>query len=163
MKEAGSPDHDRFITLGRELRDAIVDSLHDWMETVVRARLGQSGELSPDRLDQLAAIGTEVAAELGQRLEQLAIADVDEPVSGPLEIVRQSTGPLTRLLTSWDVPRPVRDEFDAAVRPDDVFALGPMSFAELGQRVQEAGIAWGAAKAYLHRRRHGDGSSTESG
>ncbi|RMH87250.1 MAG: class I SAM-dependent methyltransferase [Actinomyces sp.] len=44
---------------------------------------------------------------------------------------------------------------DSRLLPDDVHALGPATFAELGPEVAEAAVVWGAAKAHLHRRRHG--------
>ena len=39
--------------------------------------------------------------------------------------------------------------------PDDVYAIGPLAWSDLGEEVHEAGITWGAWKAatVLVRRR----------
>ena len=38
--------------------------------------------------------------------------------------------------------------------PADVYGLSPASLADLSPDVVEAGIVWGAAKAFEHKRRH---------
>jgi hypothetical protein len=48
-----------------------------------------------------------------------------------------------------------RDAFEQERFPDDVYGLMPASFADFGPEVGEAGLAWGAAKAWEHKRRHG--------
>jgi hypothetical protein len=47
-----------------------------------------------------------------------------------------------------------RDDFQRDRFPDDVYDLVPTSFADFGPDVADAGIAWGAAKAWTHRQRH---------
>ena len=90
-----------------------------------------------------------MVTDVDDRLRELADAHPTEPISGPLEQIRQSLGPLHDLLDELGASPPVRDEFDVRARPDDRHGLGPMSFAELGPGVHEAGIEWGAAKAYV--------------
>lgn len=64
--------------------------------------------------------------------------------------------PITGALIAADIPPPARDPIDVEMRPNDIYGFGPHTFIELGQRVHDAGIAWGAAKAYLHvQRRRG--------
>jgi hypothetical protein len=38
--------------------------------------------------------------------------------------------------------------------PDDDYGLTPASFADIDPALAEPGLAWGAAKAWVHRRRH---------
>ena len=42
--------------------------------------------------------------------------------------------------------------------PDDDYDLAPASLADVDPDLVELGVAWGAAKAMAHRRRHGGGS-----
>lgn len=122
--------------------------LPGWITVQVGSRLG------PDRADdpEVQRVTAEVTRLVAQRLDELIVADVNEPRSGPLECIRQSLDPVTALLQGLAVDPAERDPFEERVRPDDPYALGPMSFLELGPEVHVAGIEWGAAKAFLHRR-----------
>lgn len=111
---------------------------------------------------RVAATTQAVIVSVTERLDRLVSADIDEPHSGPLECIRQSLGPLTALLTELEAEPPERDPFDVRVRPDDLYSLGPMSFADLSPEVHDAGIEWGAAKAFLHRQRHDSPSPPDS-
>lgn len=82
---------------------------------------------------------SEIQTQVNERLLRLANADADEIVSGPLEQIRRSLDPL-RTYLEMNAPRPDPGEFE----------LGPMAFSDLSDDVHEAGIAWGAAKAFLH-------------
>jgi len=95
------------------------------------------------------SVVTAVVADVDHRLRALADAHPTEPVSGPLEQIRQALGPLHDLLDALGAAPPRRDEFDEKARPADRHSLGPMAFMELGPEVHEAGIEWGAAKAYV--------------
>jgi hypothetical protein len=56
------------------------------------------------------------------------------------------------------VPPAARDETDERLFPEDVYGLGPASFADIDPSVHEPGVAWGAAKAYVHlARRRAEG------
>lgn len=134
-----------FAQIGESLKTALVAGIPVWIEAVAQARLGES-------IDQ-DDIADEIIASVTARMSTLIAADIDEPLSGPLEIVRQSAEPLTRFLAHAGATPPDRDPFDVAARPDDRFAVGPMTFLELGQPVHDAGIEWGAAKAFVHRSR----------
>ena len=55
---------------------------------------------------------------------------------------------------------PVQRDADAVrLFPDDAFDLSPGSFAELHPDLRVPGLEWGAAKAYVHRRRHAGGTA----
>jgi len=75
--------------------------------------------------------------------------------STPLAILRTAGGRVAVVLGEADVPPPRRDPFDERANPDDRYDVGPATWADLGPEVAELGIAWGAAKAHLHLRRHG--------
>ncbi len=47
-----------------------------------------------------------------------------------------------------------RDAEAVRLFPDDAYDLSPGSFAELNPDLRVPGLEWGAAKAYVHRRRH---------
>lgn len=141
-----SDDEQAYIDYGEQLREAVADSIRPWLTTQVRDRFG----IDPDLLaDEISAIAIDADA----RLEELVHADVDTPLSGPLERIRGAVEQLNPRLVELGAVPPSRDPFDVRIRPDDIFALGPVAFFDLGDRVHEAGITWGAAKAYLHQAR----------
>jgi hypothetical protein len=47
-----------------------------------------------------------------------------------------------------------RDSFVERAFPEDAYGLAPASFGDLTPELQDAGLAWGAAKAFEHKRRH---------
>ncbi len=143
-----SSDELAYVRYGEELRDAALSALGPWLTSVLQQRC-RNTELAPELVTGIAA----VQQDARDRLDTLIYADVDAPLSGPLERLRQSAEPLGPMLDELGVPRPVRDPFDVRQRPDDWYALGPFAFADLGPAVHEAGMAWGAAKAFLHRSR----------
>ncbi len=147
-QSASSEDDVAYVRYGEQLRDAVLDALTPWLTAVLHQRCGTT-DLAPE----LVAVLPEVERDVRERLDVLIYADVDTPLSGPLERIRQSVEPLGPALAELGVPRPVRDPFDERRRPDDWYALGPFAFADLGPAVHDAGMAWGAAKAFLHRSR----------
>lgn len=91
--------------------------------------------------------------ELAPRLTRVLTADVDAGAGSPLATIREATGRLSAVLVESGA-RPVqRDAFDEQAFPDDVFALGPASFADIDETLQEPGLMWGAARAHVHLRR----------
>ena len=129
---------------GEQLREAVASSFDAWL----RSRLVQVSELDINLLEENIE---RISEDVDRRLVELINADVDAPLSGPLERIRTAVEALGPALLALDVPAPTRDPFDVRIRPDDHYGLGPVSFADLGDEVHQAGIAWGAAKAYLHR------------
>jgi len=55
----------------------------------------------------------------------------------------------TALLIEAGIPPVRRDEFEVRSMPDDMFALGPLTWRDLGDDVHDAGIEWGAWKAAM--------------
>jgi len=149
MTTAADPsDAAAYAMYGERLRDAIDVAFRPWLEAVLRQRC-RTEVIAPE----LEAAMLEVERDARARIEELIHADVDAALSGPLERLRQATEALSPVLTDLAVPAPARDPFDQKHRPNDRYALGPFAFADLGPDVQEAGMAWGAAKAFIHRAR----------
>ena len=141
---------------GRDLADAIDAAIPAWVERSVDARYRAS--LGPPPADVLAAAraaGEAARADIGPRARALLSADIDDQWTTPLALVRQAVPYATRVLEAAGVPPVPRDRFESERFPDDLYNLTPATFADVGPDVAEPGIAWGAAKAWAHRQRHG--------
>ena len=79
--------------------------------------------------------------------------DIDDQPQNPLSILRSAVSYPTKVLRAVGAQPVERDQFDTHAFPDDEFGLTPAAFADLGPAVHEAGMAWGAAKAFVHLRR----------
>lgn len=132
------------------LYDAVMLAVRPWILGRMQQLTG-SGE--PHEVLQSAA--QEVSDLVGTELLQLLATDVDEQRMNPLHILRASTAPAAAVLKSLGVSEAARDQFDQSVMPEDVYALGPLTWRDLGEEVHDAGINWGAYKAavVISRRR----------
>jgi hypothetical protein len=102
-----------------------------------------------------AAAGVAAREEVGPLVRTLLAADIDEQVTTPLAIIRSAAvRHPTAVLRQAGVPPVVRDAFAASSFPDDVYDLSPASYGDLSPDLVDPGIAWGAAKAFIHKRRH---------
>jgi hypothetical protein len=52
------------------------------------------------------------------------------------------------------VPAVERDDFARSRFPDDDYDLTPATWADVDPSIAALGIAWGAAKAFIHKQRH---------
>jgi hypothetical protein len=96
----------------------------------------------------------------------LLAADIDEQRSTPLTLLRQAVRYPTRVLQDAGAAPLARDRFAERAFPDDIYDLTPASLADVDPALTEPGIAWGAAKAFEHKRRHGprtDGAGAARG
>jgi hypothetical protein len=132
----------------RALGDAADAALPAWVEAAVAKRLGRAG--GPDA----EAAGQRARAEIGPRLRALLAQDVDDQRSNPLAILREAVRYPTEVLQAAGALPVERDDFARERFPDDDYDLTPATFADFGPEVFEAGIAWGAAKAWIHKQRH---------
>jgi hypothetical protein len=97
-----------------------------------------------------------IVAAVMPPLRALLAADIDEQTTTPLAIIRDVAVPLlTSSLRAAGVdPDGVeRDEFARTHFPDDVYGLTPSSWADVDESLVSPGIAWGAAKAFVHKQR----------
>jgi|TARA_B110000438_G_C15626206_1_gene568826 hypothetical protein len=141
----------RLADLASELVDEVVAALPDWVSRCITDRQFAVTGVSED---DVVSAGRRAADEVGQRLRTLMTADVDEQWTGPLAILRDATRYPTELLAAAGVPPVDRDADAQQMFPDDLYDLTPASFADIHPDLQGPGLAWGAAKAYVHGLRH---------
>jgi hypothetical protein len=98
--------------------------------------------------------GEQARVEVAPAIHELLAADVDAQRTTPLALLRHAVHYPTAVLRQAGVPAVERDGFAERSFPDDVYDLSPASLADLDPSLAEAGLAWGAAKAFVHRRRH---------
>ncbi len=139
---------------GSRLADAVAAALPGWVERSLRQRASGvvAGGAVPDEV--VAAVTAEVEAEVMPRLRALLAQDVDEQRQSPLAVVRRAAATVAGALDAMGVPAAERDDHQRSLFPDDDHDLVPATFAELSEDAGRAGIEWGAAKAFVHRRRH---------
>lgn len=133
---------------GVALAEAVAAALPGWVGRTLRARV-------PDVADDVvAAVTAEVEAEVLDDLRSLLARDVDDQRQSPLAVVRRGAATVGGALDALGAVPPERDDQQRALFPDDRHDVMPASFADLSPEAGEAGIVWGAAKAFVHRRRH---------
>jgi hypothetical protein len=137
------------------LAEGIVASLPTWVvRCVERTITSWSGSVTPE-----ISLAAEVAAEhardeVGPAISELLARDIDAQSTTPLAILRTAVLYPTEVLRQAGVPPVERDRYVESVFPDDLYDLAPASLADLDPALAELGIAWGAAKAFEHKRRH---------
>ncbi|MDE3206710.1 MAG: hypothetical protein KGQ66_21080 [Acidobacteriota bacterium] len=150
----GSPE-DQLRVYARELADGIVAALPGWViasvERIVSAYTGRV----PDAVGEEARVAAAAAAaEVGPSLRELLESDPDDQRTTPLALVRAAVRYPTGVLLRAGVPPVERDAFDERAFPDDRYGLTPASLADLDPGLADVSLRWGAAKAFVHRRRH---------
>lgn len=140
----------------KALCDAIINAVPRWLTAriteLVRDIPLDSRNIVLSVLDDIVERTQEI---IRHDLHQLLLQDVDQQRHNPLQVLRNSTTYATDVLNSCGISHVARDEFDVKAMPDDVYALGPLTWRDLSEDVHEAGINWGAWKAatVLQRRR----------
>ena len=139
----------------RALADGICGALPGWVErSVERLVTAYRGEADPAVMIEATEAAAGAAADVGARVRALLDADIDEQHTNPLSLLRQAVVYPTEVLRRAGVPPVERDAFAEERFPDDVYDLTPTSFADIDPTLADLGLAWGAAKAWEHRRRH---------
>lgn len=144
-------DEARLAELAEGLADGVVAALPGWVARCIAAR--SVGVTVDDVV--VAAAGRRAAADVGPRVRRLLAADIDEQRTGPLALVRHAVAYPASVLSAAGVAPVERDADAVRLFPDDAYDLSPASFAELHPDLRGPGLEWGAAKAHVHRRRHG--------
>jgi hypothetical protein len=157
-----APDEDPERALARyaaELARGVEDHLSAWVVRSVDARMLEwSGHVPPEVRAAAEAAGERARAEVAPQVAEVLGRDIDDQPTPPLSILRRAVSYPTEVLASADVPHVVRDEVDERIFPGDVYALAPASFADVHPSLHEPGLAWGAAKAFVHlSRRRAEG------
>lgn len=148
----------------RALADGVEEAVPGWVvRSVERLVVAYRGRADPAVTAAARAAGERARADVGARVRALLEADVDEQRTTPLSILREAVRYPAEVLRRAGVPPVERDEFAEARFPDDDYDLTPATFADVDPGLAEPGLAWGAAKAWTHRRRHGGGPAGEPG
>ena len=140
----------------QELFDAVMDAIPGWIQGRVTAIASAEHGTCPEALlASLSEIGRATADIVAGELAELLSTDVDAQRTNPLHVLRSATSVATSALQRAQVTPVRRDEFEVRAMPNDVYAIGPLTWRDLGESVHEAGITWGAWKAavVLSRRR----------
>jgi hypothetical protein len=132
----------------RALADAIEAALPDWVVRCVT-------RFAPDARAEAEAAGRRAAAEAGGAVRELLAQDIDEQHSTPLTILRDAVTYPTEVLRRAGAEPVDRDPYAVERFPDDDYDLTPATFADIDPALADLGIAWGAAKAFAHKQRHG--------
>ena len=146
---------ERVEQYAKALGDGLTAALPRWVvESVERLLVAWQGSVQPEQRAQAVAAAAEATATVIPEVLALLAMDIDEQRANPLAILRRAVAYPTAVLRAAGVPPVQRDADDEARFPDDVYGLTPARFADLDPALAEAGFAWGAAKAFEHRRRH---------
>jgi hypothetical protein len=145
-----SPDISTLEEYPRALYEAVVSAYPVWLKS--RITTISHGAVEPETIDSVVTACFDSAIS---SLTTLLATDVDTQRSNPLQVLRLSTVAANELLKNAAVQTPTRDEFEVSAMPHDEYAIGPLTWLDLGESVHDAGITWGAWKAatVLTRRR----------
>ena len=140
----------------RRLAHAVEVALPGWVERSVARRFPGADEAV--RAAAAAAV-VRAQAEVGAEVRALLELDIDEQRSTPLTLLRSAVRYPTEVLRAASVPPVERDRAQERLFPDDVYDLTPATFADVDPGLADPGLAWGAAKAFTHLRRHREPAS----
>jgi len=157
-------DEAKLRQIADELTDRLTEALPSWLEDIALQRVEEGGlpvdETLRRRIGDCARV---VCEELSPRVRSVITADVDLAAGSPLAVLRDGLGPMDVLLDELGLPAPARDRMATEIFPGDTYDLGPASFADIHRDLRDVGIAWGAARAHVHRQRHGEGGVAAAG
>jgi hypothetical protein len=153
MPTTGGTDEARLREYARRLADAIDEVLPSWVVRSVERFTSDAA-----RLEDARVAGEEARADVGASTRALLELDIDAQTETPLGLLRQAVRYPTAILRAAGVPPVSRDAFAARAFPEDIYGLGPATFADVDPSLHEPGIEWGAAKAHVHlTRRRAEG------
>lgn len=141
----------QLVECARVLSEGISQALPGWVVSAVESRLP---EMSPEIRKAAEAAGSAAAAEIGEEAARLLAADIDDQRENPLSVLRRAVRYPTEVLLTAGVAPVERDDFAVDRFPDDSYDLTPASFSDIHPDLQDPGLMWGAAKAFVHRQRH---------
>jgi hypothetical protein len=153
---APPPDpEDQLRAYAHELAAGVDRALPGWVTGAVeRIMTAWAGSVPDNVRAEAAGAAARARTEVGTAVRDLLETDIDSQTTTPLALVRGAVCYPTEVLRAAGVPPLERDPFDERAFPEDIYGLTPASFADLDPQLAEAGLAWGAAKAFVHKRRH---------
>lgn len=153
-----SDDDAQLLEHGRTLAAAVTAALPVWVERCVAQRCSDAGVPVDDTVaDEARRTGAACADEVGRAVTELLTSDPDDQTTTPLALLRAAVRFPTGVLAAAGVPPVERDDFSRRSFPDDLYDLSPATVADVDPALHELAITWGAARAWVHRRRHGGG------
>lgn len=135
---------------GALLVEAVAAALPSWLEYQLALRLDHS-VIDDNRTEIDRQVG-HIAEACVAELTELVMLPFENQRTSPLAVLRSVVAPLTDLLAALGAEPSERDQAAIDLHPSDVFDLTPGAFAEFGEDVGDAGLRWGAAKAFVHLR-----------
>jgi len=145
-----------YEAIGRELAADLEHALPAWVQRSIERRFEEAyGEVSPNCRQLAAAAASAVRDDVVPAIIELLHSDIDAHRTTPLSLVRSCVPAATSALRALGVPPRERDGFAVERFPDDDYDLVPANLNALGAETGDRAIAWGAAKAFTHRQRHG--------
>ena len=155
--EQRAADDERLASIAAALGDALDEAVPPWIERLVVERLAAwRGDVSDAERAEARAAGEAARSDVVPRLRGLLATDVDQQAVNPLALLREVTRHARDVLARHRVPAVDRDEFSVRSFPDDLYDLAPATWSDIDPGLQEPGIAWGAAKAYIFKARRRD-------
>lgn len=144
-----------------DLADAVEAAVPAWVERSVRTVADRQGiHLDDAAVEQARAAAGAARRDGGTRIRALLASDIDAQVGSPLAVLRSLVAYPTEVLRKAGAAPVPRDEFSVRSFPDDDYDLAPAAFADVDPALHEPGMAWGAAKAYVHlSRRRAEGQA----
>ena len=153
-----SDDDAQLLEHGLAFAVAITAALPAWVERCVAQRCDEAGVPEDDQLRAAARrAGAECATEVGRTVTELLTTDPDGQESTPLTLLRKAVAYPTGVLAAAGVPPVERDDFSRRSFPEDPYDLSPATVADVDPSLHDLAMTWGAARAWVHRRRHGGG------
>jgi hypothetical protein len=155
-RDLGSAHAAALVVHAKALADGIEIVLPRWViGSVERVYRRWSNRPPPPTVAAAAVRAAELARqEVGTEVRALLEADIDAQRSTPLALLRAAVRYPTGVLVAAGVDPVARDDYQQAAFPEDRYGLTPASLTDLDPALHELGLAWGAAKASVHRDRH---------
>ncbi len=140
----------QLVEHGRILAEGIRAALPGWVVSAVHSRLP---DMDLEVRQAAEAAGAQAAVVVGEEVAELLAAGIHNQRENPLAVLRRAVRYPTGVLRAAGVVPVDRDDFAIARFPDDAYDLVPASFSDIHPDLRDPGIAWGAAKAFVHRHR----------
>ena len=133
------------------LAEAIEAVLPGWVERSVKRRLST---MTPEIRAAARRAGEQARVQVGSAIRSLLEADVDAQRGNPLALLRTAARFPNDVLREAGAPVVERDKFSRERFPDDDYDLTPANWSDVDPSLQDLGLTWGAAKAFVHKQRH---------
>ncbi len=146
-----------FRALSSELGRRLSEAIDPWLRRVVTEVVGAGAiDANPELGAMVELAARHAAADVGPVIRAELDRDADDQRANPLALARRAVPYATAVLVATGLEPVERDPVEVRARPDDLFELSPARFADIDPDLHDLGLAWGAARAMVHRRRHGE-------